>query len=126
MYRIVIGCILLLMSTFTSAHQFTPTYPVFEPSFVDGIVVTRLELFNKRKDVSYYEIGVYSTDWQPISFASEDKLFYIKYLETKKINVYLKQQDLSRAVYICSESRLRKEEVTYTAISSKICSKIKR
>jgi hypothetical protein len=114
------------MSTFSSAHQFTPTYPVFEPSFVEGIVGTKLELFNKRKDVSYYEIGVYNAEWKPISFASEDKLFYIKYLETKKINVYLKQQDLSTAVYICSESRIRKEDVVYTAISSKICSKIKR
>jgi hypothetical protein len=126
MYRIVIGCILLMMSTFSSAHQFTPTYPVFEPSFVEGIVGTKLELFNKRKDVSYYEIGVYNAEWKPVSFASEDKLFYIKYLETKKINVYLKQQDLSTAVYICSESRIRKEDVIYTAISSKICSKIKR
>lgn len=114
-----------MMSTSISAHQFTPTYPVFTPSFIQGVSSTKMELFNKRKDVSYYEIGVYSASWEPITFATEEKLLYIRYLETKKITVFLKQEDLSKAVYICSESRLRSDEVTNNAVSSKICSKIK-
>ena len=87
---------------------------------------TKLELFNKRKEVGYYELAVYDKDWQPVTFASEDKLLQVRYLETKKINVYVKQQDLSKAVYICTESRLRKEEVSHTVVSSKICSKVKQ
>ena len=125
MYRFITLAIIFMMSTFASAHQFTPTYPVFTPSFVQGISSTKMELFNKRKDVSYYEIGVYSASWEPITFATEDKLVYVKYLETKKITVYLKQEDLANATYICSESRLRSEDVFHSAVSSKICSKIK-
>lgn len=125
MYRTIIVAIAFMMSTIVSAHQFTPTYPVFAPSFVQGVSSTKMELFNKRKDVSYYEIGVYSASWEPIAFATEDKLLYVRYLETKKITVYLKQEDLPKATYICSESRLRSEEVTHNAVSSKICSKIK-
>jgi hypothetical protein len=107
------------------AHQFTPTYPKFVPSFVDGIFSTRMELFNKRQDVEYYELEVYDANWKPLLFASENKLINIRYLETKSVNVYVKFQDLSRVVYICTESRLRKQDVRDTVISSKICSKVK-
>lgn len=125
MYRFIIAIIIFMVSTLVGAHQFTPTYPVFTPSFMQGVSSTKMELFNKRKDVSYYEIGVYSASWEPITFATEDKLIYIRYLETKKVTVYLKQEDLTKATYICSESKLRSEEVTHSAVSSKICSKIK-
>lgn len=108
------------------AHQFTPTYPQFEQSFVDGVVQTKMELFNKRKEVEYYEVGVFTENWQPVSFAVESKIIYIKYLETKKIHIYVKSTDLNRVVYICTESRLRREDTKDTVISSKICSKVKQ
>jgi len=126
MYRSVIGLVLACITAAASAHQFTPTYPVFDSSYIEGVMQTKLELFNKRKEVGYYELAVYDKDWQPVTFASEDKLLQVRYLETKKINVYVKQQDLSKAVYICTESRLRKEEVSHTVVSSKICSKVKQ
>lgn len=107
------------------SHQFTPTYIKFEPSFVEGVAQTKMELFNKRREVEYYEIGVFTEDWQPIVFASESKIAHVRYLETKKINVYVKFQDLKKVVYICTESRLRREDVKDTVISSKICSKVK-
>jgi hypothetical protein len=107
------------------AHQFTPTYPKFAPSFVDGVVGTKMELFNKRQDAEYYELDVYDANWKPLPFASENKLINIRYLETKPVNVYIKVQDLSRVVYICTESRLRKQDAKDTVISSKICSKVK-
>jgi hypothetical protein len=107
------------------AHQFTPTYPKFGVSFVDGVLSTRMELFNKRQDVEYYELDVYDANWKPLPFATENKLVNIRYLETKPVNVYIKVQDLSRVVYICTESRLRKQEARDTVISSKICSKVK-
>lgn len=84
-----------------------------------------MELFNKRQEIEYYELGVYDAEWNPMPFASESKIIRINYLETKKINVYIKKEDLKRAVYICTESRMKKQEIQATTISSKICSKIK-
>ena len=107
------------------AHQFTPTYPRLEHAYVDGIVYTKMEIFNKRQEVEYYEIGVFSKDWEPITFASEDRIIRVRYLETKKLNIYIKIEDAPKVTYICTESRLRKEDVKDTVISSKICSKVK-
>jgi hypothetical protein len=42
-----------------NAHQFLPTYPTFELSFVEGVVQTKMQLFNKRKEIEYYELSVY-------------------------------------------------------------------
>lgn len=84
-----------------------------------------MELFNRRQEIQYYELSVYDDDWNPVTFASENKLIRINYLETKKINVYIKKEDLKKAVYICTESRIRPQEVQATTISSKICSKVK-
>lgn len=115
----------MIFSGHTSAHQFLPTYPKFEQSFIAGVSQVRMELFNKRKEVEYYELGVYDADWNALAFASENKIIQIKHLETKKINVYVRNEDLKKVVFICTESKLRKEETKQTLISSKICSKIK-
>lgn len=109
-----------------NAHQFTPTYPVFEPSFVDGVVGAKMELFNKRREVEYYELGVFSADWKPVSFVSQASIINIRYLETKRFTVYVRARDLPQVTYICTESRLRKEDVKDTVISSRICSKVKQ
>ena len=107
------------------AHQFTPTYPQFTTSFVDGVMYSKMEIFNKRREVDYYELGVFDKEWNPVTFASDDRIIRVRYLETKKINIYVKNEDLSKVTYICTESRLRKEDVKDTVISSKICSKVK-
>lgn len=107
------------------AHQFTPTYPQFEESFIDGILYTKMEIFNKRRDVEYYSLNVFDKDWNPVTFASEDKIMNVRYLETKKINIYIRSEDLKKVTYICTESLLRKEDTKDTVISSKICSKVK-
>jgi hypothetical protein len=107
------------------AHQFTPTYPRLDPAYVDGVLTTRMEIFNKRQEVEYYEIGVFTKDWEPVTFASEDRIIRVRYLETKKVNIYVKIEDAPKVTYICTESRLRKEDVKDTVISSKICSKVK-
>ena len=117
--------IVLLLCGSAWAHQFTPTYPQFTPSYVEGVLSTKMELFNKRKDVEYYELGVFTQDWQPVPFAAEGRIVRVKYLETKKLNVYVKTEDLKSVSYICTESRLRKEDVRDTVISSRICSKVK-
>ena len=56
----------MIVSSYSYAHEFTPTYPIFEPSHVEGILQTRMRLFNKRNDVEYYELDVYDDKWQPI------------------------------------------------------------
>jgi hypothetical protein len=109
-----------------SAHQFTPTYPRFETSFVQGVQQTKMELFNKRQEVWFYELDVYDKDWNKLPFASsQGKLIRIEYLETKIVDVFVKTQDVSKVVYICTESRLLKQDVKGTSVSSKICSKVK-
>jgi len=124
MFRLLLLA-LMWVSVSVHAHQFTPTYVKFGPSFVEDVAQTKMELFNKRREVEYYEVGVFTEDWKPVSFASENKIIHVRYLETKKINVYVKFQDVKRVVYICTESRLRREDVRDTVISSKICSKVK-
>lgn len=117
--------LLFMLGGQANAHQFVPTYPKFTPSFMEGILQTRMELFNKRNDAEYYEIDVYDSNWNTVTFATDSKLMYVKYLQTKKINIYIKAEDLKKITYICTESRIRKEEATATVISSKICSKVK-
>lgn len=117
--------VLFIVGEQAHAHQFVPTYPKFTLSFMEGILQTKMELFNKRNDVEYYEIDVYDSNWNTVTFATDSKLLYVKYLQTKKINIYIKAEDLKKVMYICTESRIRKEEATATVISSKICSKVK-
>lgn len=109
-----------------NAHQFTPTYPKFETSFIQGVQQAKMELFNKRSEVWFYEIDVFDQDWNKLPFASsQGKIVRIEYLETKTIDVYVKTQDVSKVTYICTESRLLKQDVKGTAVSSRICSKVK-
>jgi hypothetical protein len=124
MFRYVF-VMLLMLGGQVNAHQFLPTYPKFEQSFIAGVSHVNMELFNKRKEVEYYELSVFDVDWNALSFASESKLIQIKYLETKKVNVYVRNEDLKRVSFICTESKLKRESTNYTLISSKICSKIK-
>jgi hypothetical protein len=94
-----IAFMLALLSSASFAHEMTPTYPKMRPSHMDNVYVTTMEMFNKRKDVEYYEIGVF--------------------------DIYIRKSDVGRAEYICSKSKLRKDDSVRTAISSKICSRIK-
>lgn len=125
MFRYAFVLLMCLFGGYANAHQFVPTYPKFEMSFVSGVVSTKMELFNKRREIEYYELAVYNAEWAPMPFASENKVIRIGYLETKQINVYLKQADLKQAVYICTESRIKKQDKQITTITSRICSKIK-
>lgn len=125
MFRYVFVLLMALSGVFAEAHQFLPTYPKFEVSFIEGVYYTKMELFNKRKEIDHYELQVYDGEWNPMPFASESKIIQIAYLETKKINVYIRKEDLKKVVYICTESKIKKQDVQTTTISSKICSKIK-
>ena len=107
------------------AHEMTPTYPKLEPSHVSGVYKTTMEMFNKRQDVDWYEIGVFDSEWNSIPFVSSYKIFNLNYLGHVKFDIYIRESDKTRATYVCSKSKLRKEDTSKTAVSSRICSKFK-
>lgn len=117
--------ILVTMATSAVAHEMTPTYPKLQPSHIQGILKTSMKMFNKRADVEYYEIAVFDKDFEPVPFVTSFNIIKLKYLNHVKFDVFIREADRKRAVYICSKSKLRSEENVRTAVSSRICSKIK-
>jgi hypothetical protein len=123
--RYIIFAITLMISTMASAHEMVPTYPKLKISHIDGLLKTTMTMFNKRSDIEYYELGVFNKDFEPIPFVTSYKVMKIPYLSTVTFDVYIREQDKDNAVYICSRSKIRKEDAVRTAVSSRICSKIK-
>ena len=121
MYRAII---LLLLSGYVSAHQWTPTYPTLSSSYIPRVLVTQMQLFNTRKDIEYYEFGVFDQSWEPLPFATPEKVLKIPYLKTVDIEIFIRETDLERAVYICSESKIQKGSKQASSVSSRICSKL--
>ena len=117
--------VMLSLSGYASAHQWMPTYPKLERSYVDGILQVRMELFNSRKDVKYYEILVYDSEFNPVKFAVQERIVEVQYLKRKNIEIFIREQDRDVATYVCSKSKLLKGTGTATLVSSRICSKIK-
>jgi hypothetical protein len=108
------------------AHEMVPTYPKWEPSYIgDNLVKTTMTMFNKREEIEYYEIGVFDDNWETIPFVSQYQVLKIPYLSTVTFDVYIRKDDKYRARYVCSRSKIRKEDLTRTAVSSRICSKFK-
>jgi hypothetical protein len=106
------------------AHELTPTYPKLKPSYLDGISVTMMQMFNRREDVQFFEIDVYDEDWQPVTFATKDKIIQVRYLQRNNFEVFIRNSDVGRARYICTTSKLLTQNVESTGVSSRICSKI--
>jgi hypothetical protein len=108
-----------------SAHEMTPTYPKLEPSHIEGLYVTTMAMFNKREDVEYYEIGVFDEEFNPIPFVTSYSVIQLKYLQKVTFDLYIRRDDRDNVEYICSRSKIRKQDVTRTAVNSRICSRIK-
>lgn len=123
----IVFALALLASTISIAHEMVPTYPKWKPSgLYNGVVTTTIEIFNKRADVEYYEIGVFDRDWQPLYFVADYKVIRLKYLASASIDVYISKENKDRAEYICSRSKIRKGGESRTAVSSRICSRFKK
>ena len=118
--------LLIFMTTSVNAHEMVPTYPILESSYMQGLQKTKVTIFNKRPEVEYYEIGVFTKDWEPIPFVSTYKVFPVPYLSTVTVELFIRNVDRNIVTYICSKSKLRKSYVTRTAVSSRICSRVKR
>ena len=108
-----------------TAHEMLPTYPVFKPSHMKDLYSTNIRMFNKRQDVDFYEISVLDEDWNPIPFATNSAVIKLPYLGKAQFDIYIRKQDLERVTYICSTSKLKKDIKVRTAITTRICSKIK-
>ena len=119
----IAAVVALFAATTATAHQWTPTYPKFENSFVEGVVVTTMKLFNRREDVRFYEINVYDKEWNPIRFATATKVVEMNYLEQKDIEIYVLESDCDQIEYICTVSKLLLDD-TSNGINSRICSKV--
>jgi hypothetical protein len=118
----------ILIALFCSSvfsHEMTPTYPSWSISHIEGIQKTRMAIFNKRSDVNYYEIGVFTSEWQPIPFVSSYKVMKIDYLTSVKFDVYITEANSLAAEYICSISKLQGDTYNKTMVASKICSRFK-
>ena len=113
------------LSSSLYGHQLTPTYPTLEQSYAPGILKAEMVLFNSRADIRFYEFQVYYKDWNPVEFAAAEKIVNVEYLERKTIDIFIRRLDETKAVYICSVSKILKGSKQSSIISSRICSKIK-
>jgi hypothetical protein len=116
---------MLLFPLSCAAHEQTPTYPELKYSYVEGLSFTTINVFNRREDVKYFAIQVFDEEWKKIDFGGVSRVVFIDYLDKKDIDIYIKDQDRGRIKYVCTKSKLLKEDVKFQAVSSRICSKIK-
>ena len=123
MYRPVILWLLLCSSVI--AHDMTPTYPKWKMSFIPSAKMTTMQVFNKRSDVQWYQIGVFDKEWNPIPFVTRYKIINIKYLKSVKFDVYVNEENEKLAEYICTTSKLRGNDNFKPIVESKICSRFK-
>jgi hypothetical protein len=121
----VLLAIIVASCTEAMAHEMTPTYPKLRPSHMDNVYVTTMEMFNKRQDVEFYEIGVFDEEFNPIPFVTSYQVIKLRYLGHVSFDIYIRKKDVSRAHYVCSLSKLRKGEESKTTVASKICSKFR-
>lgn len=124
MKTFIAAVVALLTATAAYSHEWTPSYPQFKPSFMEGIAVTTMTIFNRRKDISYYEVSVLDEDWNPVPFASTRKLINVEYLEKQNVDIYLREVDCDRVEYICTTSKILERDATSSGVDSRICSRV--
>lgn len=125
MHRTITALIAWLTIAQAVAHEMTPAYPVFVASHIQDVAKAEMHLFNKRRDVEHYEIGVFADDWSSIPFVSSFNIYKVEYLQHVKFDVYVRTSDLPKVEYICSRSKVRGDESATTLVASKICSRVR-
>ena len=114
----------LLASTPVVAHEMTPTYPKPKPAPIKGVVKYELSLFNARRDVDFYELGVFDADWNPLRFAATDRILRVPTNTRVSFDIYIRKEDMGVASYICSKSKLIADGNVTPVVSSVICSRV--
>ena len=123
MYRSV--ALLLMLSLNVAAHEMTPAYPKWKGSFIPSAKMTTMKVFNKRADVQWYQIGVFTSKFEPIPFTTRFKILHVEYLKTVKLDIYINEKNVKHAEYICSTSKLRGNDSFEPIVESRICSRFK-
>lgn len=118
--------ILIAFMTSVRAHEMTPTHVEWKPSMFDGVMKAELELFNKRADTEFFEIGVFDESFSNVPFVSSYKLVRIRHLDHLKFDLFIRESDVNRAHYVCSRSKLIADTTSKSLISSRICSRFKK
>jgi len=116
---------LLLFNLAGHSHEQTPTYPEWQVSGIDGVKKTTIRLWNSRKDVEFYEVGLFDDEWETVPFVTAYKIIPIDYLQQVHFDIYIKDSDVGIARYVCSLSKLRDDTDKKTLLATKICSKFK-
>lgn len=115
----------LIYGTSAAAHELMPTYIKFTPSYITGVYSTKIKMWNRREDIKYYEISVYDEDWNQVEFAAVDRLIQLDYLKKKTVEIYIRKDDLDKAQYVCTKSKILKGEAIRSNITSRICSRVR-
>ena len=114
-----------LTSAQVLSHEMTPTYPELRPSYTDGLYSVKMKLFNRRDDIEYYQVNVYDQEWNPVAFAIGQRIIRLPYLERTNFTLYVRNEDKERVKYICTKSKILKDDLQSAVVASRICSKIK-
>jgi hypothetical protein len=115
---------LTLLGTATGAHEMTPAYPELHPSSVPQIMQADLSIFNARDDVEYYSVSVLDGNMNPVTFASTQRVMHVLPGSRKDFEIYIREADVERVVYVCTTSMLRAGQEDDAIISSRICSRL--
>ena len=121
--KYIIALLILLAGNSATAHEMTPAYPGLEQSIMDGVLKTKVVLFNRRSDIKFYQVSVFDQEWEPMIFATASNIIRLDYLGKKTIEIYIRSEDAARAGYICTQSKILKGEAN-AVVSSRICSKM--
>lgn len=124
MYRQIIHAVAFVIAGAASAHDMTPTYPKPSPSPIDGVTRFKMKLHNARRDVQYYALAVIDKDGELMRFAATDRILAVPYGYSQDFDVYIRNDDLPNAKYICTQSRILTGQTSKPVISSTICSRI--
>ena len=79
-----------------------------------------------KKIAEYYDISVLDKNWNKIPFATRDRIVKLTYLNRKKIDIYIKEDDVRFVEFVCTSSKQLKSDVKSTGVKSMICSRIAR
>lgn len=115
---------LFLATTPVVAHEMTPTYPKPSPSPISGVTKFKMSLFNARSDVQFFQIAVIDRDGNPMRFAATDRILAVGHKQRQDFDIYIRNDDLDRARYICTQSKIFSEQVSKTLVVSTICSRV--
>ena len=108
----------LLFTNIAAAHEMTPTYFRALPSLYEKIVIVKMDIFNRRTDVSQYQFEAYDAEWNALEFASFKREVNLETGTGTNVELYFRIGVLNDLVYICSRSATD----SGNSVSSLICS----